>query len=74
MPGPRLPHDMAFTEHYAIVNDFPMFWDPQMMEHGLYIPRFHKDLPSRFAVIPRHGGRGRRSAGSRPIRPTCCTG
>ena len=46
LPGPRLPHDMAFTEHYAIVNDFPMFWDPQMMEQGLYIPRFHKDVPS----------------------------
>lgn len=58
MPGPRLPHDMAFTEHYAIVNDFPMFWDPMMMEHGLYIPRFHKELPSRFAVIPRHGVEG----------------
>ena len=55
LPGPRLPHDMAFTEHYAIVNDFPMFWDPAMMEHGLYIPRFHPEMPSRFAVIPRHG-------------------
>ena len=21
LPGPRLPHDMAFTEHYAILND-----------------------------------------------------
>jgi len=26
LPGPRLPHDMAFTENYAIVNDCPMFW------------------------------------------------
>ncbi|EUA86431.1 retinal pigment epithelial membrane family protein [Mycobacterium ulcerans str. Harvey] len=23
LPGPRLPHDMAFTENYAILNDFP---------------------------------------------------
>ena len=29
LPGPRLPHDMAFTENYAILNDFPLFWDPQ---------------------------------------------
>jgi carotenoid cleavage dioxygenase-like enzyme len=28
LPGPRLPHDMAFTENYAILNDCPMFWDP----------------------------------------------
>jgi len=54
-PGPRLPHDMAFTEHYAIVNDFPMFWAPSLVEQGLYIPTFHRDLPSRFAVVPRHG-------------------
>jgi carotenoid cleavage dioxygenase-like enzyme len=28
LPGPRLPHDMAFTEHYAILNDMPLFWRP----------------------------------------------
>ena len=31
LPGPRLPHDMAFTEHYAILNDFPLFWDPDLL-------------------------------------------
>ena len=55
LPGPRLPHDMAFTEHYAIVNDCPMFWDPDGIEVGLYIPRFFPDLPTRFGVIPRGG-------------------
>jgi carotenoid cleavage dioxygenase len=28
LPGPRLPHDMAYTEHYAILNDLPLFWEP----------------------------------------------
>ncbi|WP_373234178.1 carotenoid oxygenase family protein [Mycobacterium marinum] len=55
LPGPRLPHDMAFTENYAILNDFPLFWDPQLLEHNLHLPRFYPDMPSRFAVIPRRG-------------------
>ena len=56
LPGPRLPHDMAFTEHYAIVNDFPLFWDPELLAQGGYRPRWRPELPSRFGVIPRRGG------------------
>ena len=55
LPGPRLPHDMAFTDNYAILNDFPMFWDPAALEKGVHAVRFYPDLPSRFAVIPRRG-------------------
>jgi carotenoid cleavage dioxygenase len=55
LPGPRLPHDMAFTENYAILNDLPMFWAPEMLTHNVHLPRFHRDVPSRFAVIPRRG-------------------
>ena len=55
LPGPRLPHDLAFTENYTILNDLPLGWDPQALADGWYSNRFHKDLPSRFAVIPRHG-------------------
>ncbi|SEH64767.1 carotenoid cleavage dioxygenase [Mycolicibacterium rutilum] len=55
LPGPRLPHDMAFTENYAILNDFPMFWDPTLLEANIHFPGFHPDMPSRFAVIPRRG-------------------
>ncbi|OBH63864.1 carotenoid oxygenase family protein [Mycobacterium sp. E2479] len=58
LPGPRLPHDMAFTENYAILNDFPLFWDPQLLEHDVHLPRFYPDIPSRFAVIPRRGETG----------------
>ncbi|MGA8332881.1 MAG: carotenoid oxygenase family protein [Mycobacterium sp.] len=56
LPGPRLPHDMAFTENYVILNDFPLFWDPQLLEHEVHMPRFYPDMPSRFAVLPRRGG------------------
>ena len=55
LPGPRLPHDMAFTENYAILNDLPLFWDPEALSHGAHAVRFFRDIPSRFAVIPRRG-------------------
>ena len=58
LPGPRLPHDMAFTEHYAILNDMPLFWEPDLIARGLYAARFHPELPSRLGVIPRRGGTG----------------
>lgn len=56
LPGPRLPHDMAFTENYAILNDCPLFWDPELIEQGHYAARFHPELPTRLGVIPRRGG------------------
>ena len=56
LPGPRLPHDMAFTRNYAILNDFPLFWEPEMLERDIHMARFHRDIPSRFGVLPRRGG------------------
>jgi len=56
LPGPRLPHDMAFTERFAILNDFPLFWEPEALAKGAYRPRWHPDMPSRFAIVPRRGG------------------
>jgi carotenoid cleavage dioxygenase-like enzyme len=55
LPGPRLPHDMAFTRNYAILNDFPLFWDPELLKKDVHAARFHPDVPSRFGVIPRRG-------------------
>jgi len=55
LPGPRLPHDMAFTENYTIVNDCPVFWDPEALSQGRHAVRFFRELPTRFGVIPRHG-------------------
>lgn len=55
LPGPRLPHDMAFTDDYVILNDLPLFWDPDALARGLHAPRWHRDVPARFAVLPRRG-------------------
>ena len=50
LPGPRLPHDMAFTEHYAILNDCPLFWDDDLLAKSARTA-FSARPPTRFAVI-----------------------
>ena len=55
LPGPRLPHDMAFTKHYAIFNDYPLFWKEELFARKLRIPAFHPDMPTRFGILPRMG-------------------
>ncbi|MEM7000849.1 MAG: carotenoid oxygenase family protein [Pseudomonadota bacterium] len=55
LPGPRLPHDMGFTDNYAILHDFPFFWDPDALKHNAHAVRFFTDLPTRFGVLPRRG-------------------
>jgi len=55
LPGPRLPHDMCFTENFAILNDCPLFWDEDLLKKDVYANRFHRDMPMRLGVIPRRG-------------------
>jgi len=55
-PGPRLPHDMAFTEHYAILGDLPMFWDAELLKRNIHAVRLREGLPSRLALVPRGAG------------------
>lgn len=55
LPGARMPHDMAITEHYSILMDLPLFADPEAAKAGRYKARFFRDLPSRFGIIARHG-------------------
>lgn len=55
LAGPRLPHAMAFTEHYSILNDLPVFWDADLLKRNIHAVRRHDGLPSRFAIVPRHG-------------------
>ena len=55
LDGPSLPHDMAITEHYSILHDFPLRPDPEALKSGRYKVSFHADQPTRFAVVPRYG-------------------
>ena len=56
LPGPRLPHDTTITPRHTILHDFPLFHDVDMLKRsGHRIVKFHRDLPSRFGVIPRYG-------------------
>lgn len=55
LPGARLPHDMAFTPNYSILNDCPLYWDSELMTRGIYATRYHRDSPMRIGIIPRYG-------------------
>lgn len=55
LPGPRLPHDMAITTNYSILNDCPLFWDVDLLKRDIYATRFDREMPMRIGVIPRHG-------------------
>ena len=55
LPGPRLPHDMTFSENWSILNDLPVFWDEELLKRDIHAVRFHKGMSSRFALIPRYG-------------------
>src|SRR3546814_20644034 len=55
LPGARLPHDSWITEHYTILHDLPLFWDPELIARGKKKLTFDRSLKSRFGVIPRPG-------------------
>ena len=54
LPGPRLLHDLAITEHHTILMDFPLMWDPEFLAQGRTRVTFRPDLPARFGIIGRH--------------------
>ncbi len=51
--GPRLQHDLAFTDDHVIVFDFPFMWET---DDGRSRLAFHRDRPARFGLVPRHAG------------------
>ena len=53
LPGPRLPHDMLFTENFSILDDFPLHWDESLLAQGKHKLSYFPNQPSRFAVVPR---------------------
>ncbi|MFK7830053.1 MAG: carotenoid oxygenase family protein [Congregibacter sp.] len=56
LPGPRLPHDMGFTQNYVVLHDLPFFHNMDVLrQHHLRVLTFHKDIPTRFGIAPRYG-------------------
>ncbi len=55
LPGPRLPHDMMISANWSILNDLPLFWDTDLLARGIHATRYHPEMRSRFALIPRFG-------------------
>lgn len=56
LPGPRRPHDIGVTPNYSVLHDFPMFFDKELFKKtGKRIPLFHREVPTRYGVIPRFG-------------------
>ena len=56
LPGPRLPHEITFTNNYAILHDHPLFHDVNVLrQHKMRVLNFHREMPTRFGLIPRLG-------------------
>lgn len=53
LPGPRLPHDMAFTERFAVLMDLPLYFRPEAMKQGKWQVAYYDEQPARFGVLPR---------------------
>ncbi len=59
LPGARLPHDIGFTTNYAVLHDLPFFHDLDVLhKHKVRVLTFHRDIPTRFGVLPRRGAGG----------------
>ncbi len=54
LPGPRLQHDLAITEHYTLFFDMTMMWDPELLSVGKTRVKYFRDKPGRIGVLPRH--------------------
>ncbi len=54
--GPSLFHDIAITANHTVLMDFPMTWRRDALAHGKRRVSFDPDAPSRFGILPRHGG------------------
>ncbi len=55
LSGPRLQHDLAFTDDWMVLFDFSFTWDMEAMAAGGSKLKFERDQPTRFGLVPRHG-------------------
>jgi len=55
LTGPRLQHDVAFTDDWMILFDFSFTWDTDSMVSGRSQLKFQREQPTRFGLAPRRG-------------------
>jgi carotenoid cleavage dioxygenase-like enzyme len=55
LPQPTFMHDIGLTRNHTVFLDLPMTWDAGALARGRRRIAFHKDQPSRFGIVPRHG-------------------
>ncbi|MFN0163886.1 MAG: carotenoid oxygenase family protein [Burkholderiales bacterium] len=55
LPGARWPHDLGITEHYTVLHDLPLYFDPEGLKRGQHKLVFNRDQPARFGILPRRG-------------------
>ena len=60
LPEPVMMHDFAITARFAILLDVPLVFTPDaMVKSRTAMPfTFKKERPTRFGVLPKHGGSG----------------
>ena len=56
LPGARWPHDLGITQHYTVLHDLPLYFDPAGLKQGQHKLVFNRDQPARFGILPRRGG------------------
>jgi len=56
IPQPTFMHDIGITRNHTIFLDLPMTWDQDKVKVGKRRIRFQPETPSRFGIVPRHGG------------------
>ena len=57
LDGPRLQHDMAFTENHVLLFDMSMQWDAEELKKGRTKVGFRRGQPARIGVL-RRGAKG----------------
>jgi carotenoid cleavage dioxygenase len=55
LPGPRLPHDMAITERFAVLHDLPVVFSGKAAAKQKWAIRYDRNRPARFGILPRDG-------------------
>lgn len=53
LDGPRLQHDMAFTERHVLLFDMALQWDPDELQKGRTKVGVRRNKPSRIGVLRR---------------------